>query len=316
MAYPIDHYPAWESTLDRTPFRALEVGIVNNMGDSGLRVAERHFADLIRAASITRAVNIHLFHIPEIPRGRSAAAHLDVNYRKISDLYRTPLDGLIVTGAEPRNVLSQEPYWEPMRDVIDWAERNTISSIFSCLAAHAAVLHLDGIERRRLSTKCSGVFDFAHGGESPLLEGMPTIVSVPHSRWNEVTLNDLTACGYQILTYSPGVGADIFVKRSQSLFVFLQGHPEYESDTLLREYRRDLGRYFRGESSFCPAPPHGYGDDVADQGLVDLGTGASHVSSGTAVDTLERGLSVEAPWRRSSVTFLRNWLTYLAANKI
>jgi homoserine O-succinyltransferase/O-acetyltransferase len=37
----------------------------------------------------------------------------------------------------------------------------------------------------------------------------------------------------------------MFVKYNRSLFVLLQGHPEYDSATLLREYRRDVGRFLR-----------------------------------------------------------------------
>ena len=52
-----------------------------------------------------------------------------------------------------------------------------------------------------------------------------------------------------MLTRSADAGVDTFIKQRKKLFVFFQGHPEYESDTLLREYRRDMGRYFRGETT-------------------------------------------------------------------
>ena len=69
---------------------------------------------------------------------------------------------MIVTGAEPiAATLPEEPFWQDLTDMIDWAKTNTRSTIWSCLAAHAAVLHLDGIERQRLDTKCSGIYDCA-----------------------------------------------------------------------------------------------------------------------------------------------------------
>ena len=47
------------------------------------------------------------------------------------------------------------------------------------------------------------------------------------------------------LTRSDEAGVGLFAKTQGSLFFFVQGHPEYEAETLLREYRRDIGRYLR-----------------------------------------------------------------------
>ena len=71
--------------------------------------------------------------------------------------------------------------------------------------------------------------------------------------------------GYRLLTRSAAAGADAFVREEQggSLFVFFQGHPEYETDTLAREYRRDVGRFLRGEREHYPAAPEGYFNDAA-----------------------------------------------------
>ena len=56
---------------------------------------------------------------------------------------------------------------------------------------------------------------------------------------------DLAAKGYSVLTRSDEAGVGLFAKDNNSLFLFVQGHPEYEAETLLREYRRDIGRYLR-----------------------------------------------------------------------
>jgi homoserine O-succinyltransferase len=52
-----------------------------------------------------------------------------------------------------------EPYWAAFSQLVDWASHNTISTLWSCLAAHAAVLRLDRIERVPLREKCIGIFD-------------------------------------------------------------------------------------------------------------------------------------------------------------
>ena len=115
------------------------------------------------------------------------------------------IDGLIVTGAEPNAAtLSEEPFWQDLAEIIDWAEANTRSTIWSCLAAHAAVLHLDGIERHRLDAKCSGVFDCTKTGDHWLTENVASPLKVSHSRLNELRDGDLTARGYQVLTRIAG----------------------------------------------------------------------------------------------------------------
>jgi homoserine O-succinyltransferase len=146
-------------------------------------------------------------------------------------------------------LLSDEPYWERLRELLQWAQANTTSSIWSCLAAHAAVELLDGIRRRRLEQKRCGVFAHDTLPDQPLLKGISTPLHTPHSRWNELPVDALRDAGYSIVSASAASGADMFTKQAGSLLVFFQGHPEYEDTTLLREYRRDVGRYLRGQQA-------------------------------------------------------------------
>ena len=151
---------------------------------------------------------------------------------------------MIVTGCEPTTTrLHDEAFWPGLAAIIDWAEHHTVSTIWSCLAAHAAVLHLDGIERRPLGCKRSGVFPVASTREHALLAGGGPFRNVPHSRLNDLEAADLAAHGYVVLTQSASAGVDMFVKQWGSLFVYLQGHPEYDAAALAREYRRDIARF-------------------------------------------------------------------------
>ena len=81
---------------------------------------------------------------------------------------------------------------------------------------------------------------------------------IPHSRYNGLLQSELEQAGYVVLTSSPRRGVDSFVKCFGSQFVFLQGHPEYDANSLAREYRRDMDQYLRGESDRIPARPKGY----------------------------------------------------------
>ena len=104
-------------------------------------------------------MRLHLFSLPQIPRGEVAASRMHGFYADAALLPAAGLDALIITGAEPRaDDLRDEPYWEGLTQLMDWAEEGVISTYFSCLAAHAAVLHRDNIVRRRLTRKMSGVF--------------------------------------------------------------------------------------------------------------------------------------------------------------
>ena len=140
----------------------LTIGLVNNMPDSALQATERQFIRLLKAAAGNNRIHLHCFSLPSVKRSQPAKSRVDGQYADIADLDRLKIDGLIVTGAEPNAAtLPEEPFWQELTEIIDWAEANTRSTIWSCLAAHAAVLHLDGIERQRLDAKCSGIFDCA-----------------------------------------------------------------------------------------------------------------------------------------------------------
>ena len=69
---------------------------------------------------------------------------------------------------------------------------------------------------------------------------------------------ELEQAGYVVLTSSRTSGVDSFVKCFGSQFVFLQGHPEYDANSLAREYRRDMNQYLLGETDRIPARPKGY----------------------------------------------------------
>src|SRR5262249_35905674 len=151
-----------DDDFDRVDQPELTIGLINNMPDTALKGTERQFKHLLGTAAGTVRVRLHCFSLPSIARSRVAQRHIDDSYEDIANLDRLMLDALIVTGAEPNAAsLPEESSWRDLPGIIDWAKTNTRSTIWSCLAAHAAVLYLDGIERQRLDVKCSGMFDCA-----------------------------------------------------------------------------------------------------------------------------------------------------------
>ncbi len=285
----------------------IEIGLLNNLGDAGMESGELQLIDLLELGCGAARVRLRLFSLPSIPRGAEARARMAGTYHGLDALLGGRLDGLFVTGAEPRAAdLRDEAFWPELSAVIDWARTGTRSTIWSCLAAHAAVLHLDGIARRPLPAKCTGVFAVAAIGHHPLLAGSGEALQVCHSRWNDLDERELAAAGYTVLTRG-AMGVDCFVRTRGSQFVFLQGHPEYDSGALGREARRDLARW-QADPTRAPSLPANYFS------AQDEATLRAHLNAGDAGAALPR-IGEPMPWRRDfAVSLVRNWLALFATS--
>jgi homoserine O-succinyltransferase len=299
--------------------RCITIGLINNMPDSALEATERQFISLLTAASDGLQIRLTRYMLPDVPRQEAARNYLNSCYTSVEDLWDRHLDGLIVTGREPLTPnLADEPYWKSFTRVVEWAQSNAHSTVWSCLAAHAAVLHLDGITRVKRNDKLCGIFDCARATDHRLTAGTPASFRLPHSRWNGVLEDELTSCGYRVLTRAGDAGVDTFVKQHKTLFVFFQGHPEYESDTLLREYRRDVGRYFKGETDKYPSMPRSYFDRGMVEALTVLQERAiSDRSSGLLLEisNVLGKRTVANTWNSSATSVYKNWLDYICGQK-
>jgi homoserine O-succinyltransferase len=294
------------------PPRRLTVGLLNNMPDGALGATERQFGDLLRAAAGEVEVELRLFALPGVARGERARAQMEGRYECADAMVDAGLDGLIVTGAEPRAAqLDAEPYWQALTRVIDWTQAAGVATLWSCLAAHAAVLRLDGIRRRPLPAKLSGVFVNYVVSDDALIAGAPERFTTPHSRQNGLVQADLTRRGYRILTGSTQAGVDAFTRRGPAPALFLQGHPEYDADSLLREYARDVGRFLRGERPLHPLTPSSYFGPETEAALADLALTALGAPDPALMPLYADVLAKAAPprtWRDSALALYRNWL--------
>src|SRR5580658_3075836 len=298
----------------------VRIAFVNNMPDSALEDTEMQFFELLEAAAGDIPVRLKLHSLSGVPRGERGQQHLSGFYFSTDDLLNDRFDGAIMTGTEPRQPdLRNEPYWSALGSVLDWAESNTASTILSCLAAHAGVLHSDGIHRHPLGDKQFGVFEFARAGKHQLTAGTGERVRFPHSRWNEVRAEALTASGYQVLTQSAEGGVDSFVKmKKQSLFVHFQGHPEYGAQTLLKEYRRDIKRFLRNERETYPSMPKGYFNSPTAKLMTKFRAAVMAHPREEHLLFFPEALVVESlqnAWRSSAIGVYRNWLQQLFSQK-
>lgn len=306
-----------EGDLTREPGGAeLTIGLINNMPDPALKATERQFMKLLQAAAGPRRIRFHCFSLPSVKRTPEARWHVESEYSDLSELRQHKFDGLIVTGAEPvAPELDQEPYWRDLTELIDWARLNTRSTIWSCLAAHAAVLHLDKIGRRRLPAKCHGIFDCESVTDDSLTQAAPAPLKVSHSRLNEIAEGDLTDAGYQVLTRSALAGVDTFVRQYASRFVFFQGHPEYDALSLQREYLRDIGRYLARERENYPHLPVSYFDAATEEKLNRFEKKATHQRHPALSNELPAlNLRADIAAGSAAAALFRNWLQYLEAD--
>jgi homoserine O-succinyltransferase len=165
---------------------------------------------------------------------------------------------LVVTGANPaHHLLVDEAFWEGTVEVLDWAEKETRGILCSCLATHGVLEKNLGTLRSRLPRKRWGVYSHRLMADHPLLDGLDGVVVAPHSHWYDVTRDRFEAVGVKVLAEGEEAGVHMAVS-DDDFYVFFQGHPEYETVSLLKEYKRETARFARGESETLPPFPENY----------------------------------------------------------
>jgi homoserine O-succinyltransferase len=297
---------AWQEPAGRP----LVIGLVNNMAVPAMASTKAQFAGLLQASG--RPVNMVCFTMrPPQDRPRD---HLP-----IEALADRGIDAVIVTGMElSTSNLRDEWVWQKLTRLHDWCEQESLPAIWSCLAAHAAVLHRDDIARKPLGAKLSGVFDCQRAMPAHrLTNGLPSSWCCPHSRYNGLSRETLVEHGYTILSGGDAVGVDIFTHGDDSLNIYFQGHPEYQPTTLLREFLRDLRRYVAGEASACPSVPTAYLDSATEAEFAVLrewALGGLDVMRGAHARALHAGFRHN--WTDAATRLYANWLDIVAEQKL
>jgi homoserine O-succinyltransferase len=301
-----------------TDLQPITVALVNNMPDSAFVDTENQFRTAAFAAD-ANGIEFEFYTIKEIPRSEEVAAVIESRYRGLDELWTRPPDGLIVTGTEPTQPQMRfEPFWPYLARLLEWAADHVRTTLLSCLASHASILLFDGIERVPLPIKCSGVFNgIVEDSSDPLATGLPEVVPVPHSRVNDVPESALIEAGYRIVvgSRSSHPGWSVAAReQGDSLFVLCQGHPEYGTLSLLREYRRDVRRALFGRGAVpYPRLPEGYLAREAVEILTDFAARAQRPWADprelwASFPYDEIAGTVENTWAAASATLYDNWV--------
>lgn len=247
------------AVLDRADFtrRTLQLALVNLMPDRP--ATETQFARLLAQGGIDVDLTLVL---PDGHEPRTTPRqHISAFYRRWSEVAARRFDALIVTGA-PLEHLSFESvqYWHDLTRIFDWASARVRASYYVCWAAQAALYHFHGVRKHALRHKAFGVYpQSVIGAGSGLLRGLAPAFLTPVSRHTEVRQFELPRDGrLRPLAASRATGLCL-VEDRENRAVCMFNHLEYDTDTLKREYLRDL------KAGLLPPPPAGYfpGDDPA-----------------------------------------------------
>ncbi|MEG0072301.1 MAG: homoserine O-succinyltransferase [Raoultibacter sp.] len=208
--------------------------------------------------------------------------HLESFYTNIEAIKHQRYDGMIITGAPVEKLAFEDvDYWKELCEIMEWARANVHSTLHICWGAQAGIYHHYGIPKYPLDQKISGVFDHRLiKSSSPLVRGFDDSFMAPHSRNTEVRVEDIQANpDLELIAVSEEAGVYI-AKSIDSRNFFVFGHPEYDTDTLAREYARDV------EKGLDPALPRHYypNDDPAQKPL--------------------------CTWRAQAQLIYTNWLNY------
>lgn len=212
----------------------------------------------------------------------TSASHLNKFYITYDDVKEEKFDGLIITGAPVEKMEFEEvDYWEELCKIMDWSKTNVTSTLHICWGAQAGLYYHFGLEKKSLEKKISGIYKHrVRNRREPLVRGFDDYFYAPHSRYTEVTREDVYACkDLKVLAESEEAGIYIAMA-GDGKQIFITGHPEYDRVTLKNEYIRDCGRGLNPD-----IPEHYFPDDNPEN---------------------EPFLQ----WRSHSINLYSNWLNY------
>ena len=300
-------------TKDRATHQAireLHVGLLNLMPDAALEATERQFFRLVGRANQIAQFCLHPFTLPSIERSNESKKHISKYYKDFEDIKSQGLDALIVTGAPVEQAnLSEEPFYEDLKDVIDWSYNNVTSTICSCLATHAVMEFRYDKKRQSIGEKCWGVFPHeVIARQHPILKGINTRFDVPHSRFNEISLKQFKDAGVEVLVKGD-VGAHMCVSDDLFRIVLFQGHPEYDSISLLKEYKREVSSFLVGNRSDYPVFPDNYLNEQIKAILREFKS--KLLSSEFTIADFPESLianTLDNTWRDAAGAIISNWI--------
>ena len=199
---------------------------------------------LRKLANTPLQVNVQLLQTKSHTPQNTDQVHLQSFYTTFDQVKDQQFDGMIITGAPVENLEFEEvDYWDELCQIMDWTRSHVHSTLHICWGAQAGLYHHYGIEKRTLPRKLSGIYEHTIiRKRSPLFRGFDDRFYAPHSRYTEVTMEQLLEKPeLELLALSDEAGV-FGAKSSDNRRFFIFAHTEYDDDTLAQEYFRDVKR--------------------------------------------------------------------------
>ncbi len=220
--------------------RPLKIAILNLMP-----LKEDTEVQLLRSlANTPLQLDITLLTTGSYVGKNTATSHLDMFYRTYEEVKDKKFDGLIITGAPVEQLEFEEvAYWEELTQIMEWSKTNVTSTLHICWGAQAGLYYHYGIHKLNLPEKLSGIYSHkVRNRREPLVRGFDDIFYAPHSRYTEMSREDIMSNDkFKILAESEEAGI-FLVMAEEGKNIFVLGHPEYDRITLDKEYKRDMNK--------------------------------------------------------------------------
>ena len=228
-----------EQRAQAQDIRPLKLAIVNLMPTK--IVTETQLLRLISNTALQAEVD--LIRMASHVSKNVSAEHLATFYKDFEEIKNNQYDGMIVTGAPVEQLSFQEVnYWDELKLIFDFADKNVFSTLFICWGAQAALYHYYGIPKYPLPEKRFGVFEHEVMIKRPIVRGFDDVFYAPHSRHTEFRAGDIAKVDeLEIIAQSSEAGVYL-VASKDGRRVFVSGHCEYDPLTLDAEYHRDVSQ--------------------------------------------------------------------------
>ena len=189
-------------------------------------------------------VDLELIHTKSHKSKNTSAEHMLAFYKTFDDVKDRTFDGMIITGAPVEQIEFEEvEYWEELCEIMEWTKTHVHSTFHICWGAQAGLYYHFGINKKPLDKKMFGVFPHkVDYKKSILFRGFDDVFMVPHSRHTTVDIEDVKKVKERkILSTSKEAGL-YAVSSKNGKQIFITGHSEYDADTLMNEYLRDVSQ--------------------------------------------------------------------------
>lgn len=219
-------------------FRTLEVVIVNLMPTK--EATEEQLLRLLSNSPLQ--VNVTFIHMQSHQAAHISENHLKEFYRTFDQIKDRYFDGMIITGAPVEHLdFEKVNYWDELVSIMEWSNNHVFSTLHICWGAQAALYHHYGIGKQPLDKKLFGIYEQElRDKKVSLVRGMDELFYMPHSRHTTVPTESFEQSpNLEILAGSEETGVSI-AQSTDSRFVFIFGHAEYDAETLGKEYKRDV----------------------------------------------------------------------------